>query len=156
MPLTCGAKSAEPPPDLLGRAAGALGEQRPDARAGADLVERAQQRRAVAEPQPRCIDQAAFGALHRPGDGAAGRDGVEAELVAAGAGGEDVVGVGDAAHRPEREHVLVLHPRLLAALGGVDVLAADRARGAAVAGDLAQLGDVLGGQPRAPARRSPR
>ena len=121
-------------------------------RARADRVERPQQRRAVAEPQPRLVDQPALGALHRPRDGAAGRDRVDAQLVAAGAGGEHVVGVGHAAQRAEGEHVLVLHPLAAAALAGVDVLAADRAGRAAVAGHPAQLVQLLGRQLGAPSK----
>ena len=43
--------------DLLGCPPGPLGQQRPDAGAVADLVERAQQRLAVAEAQPGRVDQ---------------------------------------------------------------------------------------------------
>ena len=133
--------------DDLGRPPRPLGQQLAEARAGADEVERAQQRGAVAEPQPRRVDQPALGALHRPGDRAAGRDRVQAQLVAAGAGREHVVRVGHPAQRPEREHVLVLHALAPAALAGVDVLAADRAGRARVAGHPAQLVQLLGGQP---------
>ena len=70
--------------------------------------------------------------------GAAGGDGVEPELVAAGTGRQHLVGVGDAAHRAEGEDVLVLDPRRRPAGGAVDVLAADRAGGAAVPGRAAQ------------------
>jgi hypothetical protein len=51
----------------------------------------------------------------------------------------------------QREHVLVLDARLSAALGRVDVLAADRARRARVAGHTASLGEVLGGELRSAA-----
>ena len=51
---------------------------------------------------------------------------------------------------PRREHVLVLHAGLLPPLAEVDVLTADRARGAAVAGDGAQLRQLLRGQLRRP------
>src|SRR3954447_23737566 len=129
-------------PDLLRRGPRALGEQRADALTRADLVEHAQQRVRVAEAQPRRVDQAALDALHRPRDRAAGGDRVEPELVAAAARGEHRVRVRDAAQRPEREDVLVLDAYALAAGPLVDVLAADRARGAAVARDAARLGEV--------------
>ena len=64
------------------------------------------------------------------------------------AGGEDGVGVGHAAQRAEREDVLVLDSRGAAAGRGVDVLAADRARGAAVARDEPQLVQLLRGELR--------
>src|SRR4051794_32957617 len=135
-------------PDLLRRRARALGEQRADALARADLVDHPQQRVGVPEAQPRRVDQAALDALHRPRDRAAGGDGVEPELVAAAARGEHRVRVGDAAQRTEREDVLVLDAHALAAGALVDVLAADGARRAAVARDAARLGEVLGGQAR--------
>ena len=59
-----------------------------------------------------------------------------------------------AAQRSEREHVLVLHPGLLAPRTLVDVLAADRARRTGVARHLAQLGDLA--RRRAPRRPSNR
>ncbi len=61
---------------------------------------------------------------------------------------EHGVGIGHAAERPEREHVLVLHARAAAAGRRVDVLAADRARGAAVARHVAELVQLLGGEAR--------
>src|SRR3954453_16344265 len=135
-------------PDLLRRRPRALGEQRADALARADLVDHAQQRVGVPEAQPRRVHQAAFDALHRPRDRAAGGDGVEPELVAAAARSEHPVRVGDPAQRPEGEDVLVLDAHALAAGALVDVLAADGARRAAVARDAARLGEVLGGQAR--------
>ena len=51
------------------------------------------------------------------------------------------------AQRSEGEHVLVLHALLAAAFAGVDVLAADRAGRAAVAGDLPHPGQLFRGQP---------
>src|SRR3954470_15208064 len=133
-------------PDLLRRRARALGEQRADALARADLVDHAEQAAGVPEAQPRRVDQAALDAFHRPRDRAAGGDRVEPELVAAAACGEDRVGVGDAAERAEREDVLVLDAHALAIGALVDVLAADGARRAAVARDAARLGEVLGRQ----------
>src|SRR3954454_603115 len=135
-------------PDDLRRRPRALGQQRADALARADLVEHAQQRVRVAEAQPRRVDEAALDALHRPRDRAAGGDRVEAEFVAKAARGEHGVGIGHAAQRAEREDVLVLDADLLSARSLVDVLAADRARGAAVARDPARLGEVLRRQPR--------
>ena len=61
---------------------------------------------------------------------------------------EHGVRVRHAAERPEREHVLVLHARAAAAGRRVDVLAADRAGGAAVAGHVAELVQLLGGEAR--------
>ena len=101
--------------DDLGGRPRALGQQRAEALPGADLLDRPQQRAGVAEAQPRRVDQAALDALHRPGDRAARRDRVEAQLVAAAARLEHGVRVRDAAHRPEREDVLVLDAHLLAA-----------------------------------------
>ena len=133
-------------PDDLGRPTGALRQQRAETLLGADQVQGAQQRGTIAEAEPRRVDQAALGALHRPRDGAARRDRVQAQLVAAGAGGEHVVRVRHPAQRTEREHVLVLHALGAAALAGVDVLAADRARRARVARHPPQLVQLLGGE----------
>src|SRR3954471_2558687 len=147
-PLDLGRERLRALPDDLRRRARALGEQRADALARADLVEDAQQRVRVAEAQPRRVDEATLDALHRPRDRAAGGDRVEAEFVAKAARGEHGVGIGHAAQRAEREDVLVLDADLLSARSLVDVLAADRARGAAVARDPARLGEVLRRQPR--------
>jgi hypothetical protein len=79
------------------------------------------------------VEQAPLDALHREGDGPAGRDRVEPEGVAASAGREHGVRVGHAAQRAEREDALVLDPHLATAGGRVVVGAADgagRARGA--------------------------
>ena len=79
--------------DLLRRPPRALGEQGTKAVTCAGLRQRPHQRARVAEPQPRRIDQAPLGALHRPGDRAARRDGVQAQFVTQGAGGEHRVGI---------------------------------------------------------------
>src|SRR5262249_26857268 len=99
-----------------------------------------------AEPQPRLVDQLPLDALHGPGDRAAGRDRVQTELVAACTGRDHRIRIAHPAQWSEREHVLVLHPGLLASLSFVDVLAADRARRARVARDLPELRDLLGTQ----------
>ncbi len=62
---------------------------------------------AVAEPQPRFVQPSPLDTLHREGDGAAGADRVEAELVAAPGRAQDGVGVADAAQRAEREQAFV-------------------------------------------------
>ena len=147
-PLTCGANAADPWPTSSAAAREPSASSAPRPSRTADLVERAEHRVRVAEAQPRRVEEAALGALHRPRDRAAGRDRVDAVRVAAPAGLEDGVRVRDAAQRPEREDVLVLDPGLLPAGPLVDVLAADRARSAAVAGDAARLGELLCGQAR--------
>src|SRR5204863_5369302 len=134
--------------DGLRGGARALREERAEAFAAADLVDGPQHRARVSEPQPRRVEEAALGALHRPGDGPSRGDGVEPKFVAAAARLEDGVGVRDTAQGAEGEDVLVLHARLAVAGALVNVLAADRARGAALAADDASLGEVLGCQAR--------
>jgi hypothetical protein len=92
-PLHVRREGGGPAADLGGRPARALRQQVAEPRPRADLVQRSQQPLRVAEAQPWRVDQAALGALHRPGDRAAGRDRVEPQLVAARAGREHGVGV---------------------------------------------------------------
>jgi len=134
-------------PDDARGGARAERQQGTEALTGAELVQRPQQGVAVAEAQPRRVQQAALGGLHRPGDGAAGRDGVDAELVAPGAGGQDRIGVGHPAQRPERADALVLHPHRGAASRLVQVLAADRARGAGGPRHAPRLRQLLRSEP---------
>src|SRR5207247_7252374 len=94
------------PADLLRGTARALGEEVAQAGARSDLDERTVQRPALAEAEPRRIDQAALGALHRPGDRPSRRDRVDAELVAQLTRLEHRVGVRDTAERAEGEDIL--------------------------------------------------
>ena len=148
MPLTCGANAASRP-DMLGRAPRALAKQLAKPLPCANLLQRPHQRVAVAEPEPRCVNQAPFGTLHGPGDGAAA-DTVSIPSSSQRRWQPARYRVRHPAHRAEREDVLVLHPHLFSAASGVDVLTADGARGTAVARDAAQLGQVLGGELRRP------
>ena len=83
--------------DRLRRAAAAFRQQIADALPTTDQIDGAQQRSAVAEDEPRLIEQAALDALHGEGDRAAGADRVDAELVAALRRAQDGVAVADAA-----------------------------------------------------------
>ena len=99
--------------------------------------------------RPGGVDQATFGTLHGEGDRRAGRDRVEAKLVAQAGGFEDRGLIADAAQRAEREQALVFEPNR-AAGRLVDVLAADGAGGARLPGDTASgaerfTGKLLGG-----------
>ena len=106
--MTCGAIAMLSWPIDVRRAAAALGQQVAEPLARADQFDRAQQRVAAAERQPRLVEPAALDALHRERDRAAGADGVDAELVAALRRAQHRVGVADAAQRAEREQALVL------------------------------------------------
>src|SRR5207244_2564721 len=89
---------------------------------------------------------AALAALHRPGDGGAGRNRVDAELVAAGGRAQNDVRVGDAAERPEREERLVLEAGLdgrARVARAVVVLAADRAGRAGQADRVGHAGRAI-------------
>src|SRR3954447_18963486 len=87
--------------DDVRRGARALGQQRAEPLARADLVDRAEHRIGIAEAQPRRVDEAALGGLHRPRDRAAGGNRVEPVLVAAAARLEHGVRIRDAAQRAE-------------------------------------------------------
>ena len=76
--------------------------------ARANQIDRAQQRIAASEREPRLVEPSALDALHRKRDRAAGADRVEAELVAALGGAQHGVGIAHAAQRAQREQALVL------------------------------------------------
>ena len=102
----------------------------------------------------------ALAALHRPGDRAAGGDGVHPQFVAERGGAQHDVRIAHPAERAKREEGLVLQPRrgLRAAIPcAVVVLAADGAGGAGMlagvvlqaqrlAGDRLRLGEVTTGE----------
>ena len=96
----------------------------------ADQLDRLQHGIAAAKSEPRLVEQAALGALHREGDSAPGADGVDAELVAPPRRPEDGVAVRDAAEGAEGEQALVLDADAAVAQC-VDVFASNRAGHAA-------------------------
>ena len=122
-PPTCAAARREP-----------SASRSPEPVARADLVQRAQQRRrrrrsaATARRSARARRTPSPRRSCRPAEIVSRPSASQRALAASTASGSD-----DAAQGPEREDVLVLDPHLPAALGGVDVLAADRARRARVA-----------------------
>ena len=142
------ARSVEPPPDLARRAPRALGEQLAEALARADQLDR---RAAAPSPSPK----RSHGASIRPRSTHSiaqaivppARDRVDAEVVAPRAGAR-------APRRGRRRrtsgpsaNTFSYSTRVLPPSGRrVDVLAADRARRAAVARDVAQLVQLLGGE----------
>ena len=146
--MTCGANAADPWPTSSRGGARALGEQRAEALANG----RSRRARGASRPRRRSAATArrAGRARRTPSPTRSCRRprSCRGRARRSAAGLEDGVRVGDAAQRAEREDVLVLDAGLLPAGPLVDVLAADRARGAAVAGDAARLGEVLGGQAR--------
>src|SRR5438128_676868 len=93
------------------------------------------------------MEQPFLGALHREGDGGAGGDGVQAELVTQTGGAEDSLAVADAAQRAQREQALVLQADFPGG-ASVDVLTADGTGGAGTAGDAVGGVQLLTGQRR--------
>src|SRR5262249_37472111 len=112
--------------DRHGGPAAAFAEQSADAGALADEIDGVQDGARAAEGEPRFVEEPALDTLHRKGDGAAGADGVEAELVALLRSAQHGVAFAHAAQRAEREEALVFDAHAFAA-ERVDVLAADRA-----------------------------
>src|SRR5260221_222263 len=77
-----------------------------------NLFDQPQHARSGAETERRLVDQPLPGAFHGEREGGAGRDRVEAEVVAQPGRLEDRVLVADAAQRAEGEEALVFQPHL--------------------------------------------
>src|SRR6185436_5786707 len=123
-------------------------EQGADAGALADRLYRRQETFAAAEAQVlrfKLGQQSALAAFHRPGEGAAGADGIETIKMAQARGFQDTGGIADAAERPEGEQALVFHA-LFTVARFEQPLATDGAGRAAMPAAEMILGQVLAAQ----------
>ena len=111
----------------LSGAARTFSEQVTQTLAARDLIQKREQDIAPAKAQLRLRDQPFLGTFHGKGDGGAGGNRVQTQLIATPRGFQDDVGIADAAERAEREQALVLEAHL-AAGRLVNMLAADGAR----------------------------
>src|SRR5262249_18087828 len=116
--------------NLRGRAPSSFGKKVPRAFAGGNLLQRCQQGRRVSKSKIGGVDESFLSAFHRKGDGGAGRKGVGPRGGQQRRGFQDGFRVRDAAERAEGEQALVFQPYSGAVFCRVDVLAADRTRGA--------------------------
>ena len=141
--------------DPLGRSTASQSEQQtPRPLASDGQVDCLDQRLAVAErerggPKGRRASSPSkprLGAVHQEGDGPAGGDRVEAQMVAAFGGPEHRVPIGHAAERSQRVEGFIFQSHASAGRGGEDVLAADSAAGAGVFRQTSGRAEIDGGQ----------
>ena len=128
------------------RTSRAFGQQRTDALALGNRVNSGNDSLGVAEAQskrPRLRQQPLRDSLGRPGQRAAGADRVESVVVAETGRLQNAVRIADTAERSQRKQRLVLEPLLFAGLRFEEPLAANRARGAAVAAAERRFGQRL-------------